>query len=157
MNAPISGRLKLTFLIHAIAGILIGLGILFMPVTLGNWFSIPVEGTVFERLVGVAVLSFGLSSGLAYFQTRFESVKLLVQLEIIWTFLATILLAWAAFNIEQQFPNVLIEDINTASLWIWLTTALMGLFFLAYAGCYLFDKKSKTDNETDSRYVGAEA
>jgi hypothetical protein len=152
MNAPISGRLKLTFLIHAVVGILLGLGMLFMPITMFGWFGIIIEGTVFERLAGVAVLSFGLSSGLAYFQTRFESVKLLVQLEIIWTLLATILLVWGAINIDQ-FPNMIADNINTASLWVWVDTIVMGLFFLAFAGCYLFDEKT----ESEHSYAGAKA
>lgn len=154
MNAPISGRLKLLFLIHSIVGLFLGLGIVFMPITMGDWFSLPIVGTVFERLVGVAVMSFGLSSALAYFQNRFESIKLLVQLEIIWTLLATILLAWGAITIDQ-FPNILLENIDSARLWMWITTILMGIFFLAYAGCYLFDERTETG--TEPRYAASEA
>jgi len=152
MNAPISGRLKLVFLIHAIVGVILGLGYLFIPVTMGGWFGLTLEGTVFEHLVGVAILSLGLSSALAYFQTRFESVKLLVQLEIIWTLLATILLVWGALNIDQ-FPNMIAGEVSTAQLWVWVDTVIMGLFFLAFAGCYLFDEKT----ETSRSYAGSEA
>jgi hypothetical protein len=154
MNAPISGRLKLTFLIHAIVGLVLGLGYLFIPVQMGEWFGLNLQGDVFERLIGAAILSFGLSSALAYFQTRFESVKLLVQLEIIWTLLATILLAWAALSIDQ-FPNMIANELSTAGMWVWFDAVLMGLFFLAFAGCYLFDEK--TDTETERRYAGSEA
>lgn len=153
MNAPISGRLKLVFLVHAIIGFLIGLGMLFFPVTVFSWFSINVEGMVFERLLGIAILSFGLSSALAYFQNRFESVKLLVQLEIIWTLLATILLIWAALSLEDYPALYSGYELGTARLWVWADAILMGLFFVGFGGCYLFDEKS----ETAQTYAGSEA
>lgn len=152
MNVPISGRLKLIFLIHAIVGLVLGLGMVFIPTTLGDWFRIPMEGTFVERFVGVAIISLGLSSFLAYMQTRFESIKLLVQLELIWTLLATILFAWGAITIDE-YPAIVPDQIDTARIWVWVFAIIMGLFFFAFGSCYLLDEKSAPSQT----YAGSEA
>ena len=94
MDKQISAGLKNTFLIHFILGILFGLVYLLIPEAWSNLINWDILETAPYRLLGAAMLGFGVSSWLAYKDGVWAHVKILAQVEIIWTTLATFVMLW---------------------------------------------------------------
>ncbi|MBN1814102.1 MAG: hypothetical protein JXA14_19850 [Anaerolineae bacterium] len=86
----ISQGLKTTFLVHFVVGLIFGLIDLLIPELWGDLTNWPVQNPTMYRLVGAAILAFSASSILAYRETDWEKVILIVRTEIVWTALATL-------------------------------------------------------------------
>ncbi|MCL4394553.1 MAG: hypothetical protein M1482_07090 [Chloroflexi bacterium] len=56
-----------------------------------NW---PVKKPPVYRLLGAALLGFGVSSWFAYKETAWEKVTIVVRMEIVWTILGTLVMLW---------------------------------------------------------------
>lgn len=94
MEKQISPGLKTTFLIHFIVGVIFGLIYLLIPKVWGDLISWPIQEPAAYRLIGAAILGFATSSWLAYKETVLERVKIVVQMEIVWTILGTLVMLW---------------------------------------------------------------
>jgi hypothetical protein len=86
----ISQRLKITLLVHFVTGLFFGLINLLIPELWGDLTNWPVQDPNTYRLLGAAILAFAASSILAYRETDWERVIIIVRTEIIWTGLATL-------------------------------------------------------------------
>jgi hypothetical protein len=93
MEKQISSGLKTTFLVHFIVALIFGLVNLLIPEVWGN-LGFPVKEPAAYRLLGAAILGFGASSWLAYRETAWDKVKIVVQMEIVWTILGTLVWLW---------------------------------------------------------------
>jgi hypothetical protein len=80
----------MTFLAHIVVGLIFGLIDLLIPEQWGTFTNWPIQDPTMYRLVGAAILAFTASSILAYRETDWEKVILIVRTEIIWTALATL-------------------------------------------------------------------
>jgi hypothetical protein len=87
--------LRATFLAHAIAACAFGLIFLFIPDVWGDLVNWPADDTAPYRLMGAAMLGYGASSILAYRETDWDKVVIVVRMEIVWTALATLVMLWA--------------------------------------------------------------
>ena len=76
MNTQLSQGLKTTFLVHFIAALIFGLGYLLIPVAVGKIYGMNVQEPETYRLLGAAMLGFGVSSWLAYKATNWETAIL---------------------------------------------------------------------------------
>ncbi len=94
MEKQISSGLKTTFLVHFIVALIFGLTYLLIPEVWGNLINWPVKEPPVYRLLGAALLGFGVSSWFAYKETAWEKVKIVVQMEIAWTILGTLVMLW---------------------------------------------------------------
>lgn len=94
MNQPVSPGLKTTFLAHAVSAAVFGLLFLLAPQAWGSLSGMTVFSHELYRLVGAAVLAFGLSSGLAYRAKVWESVQIVVLMELLWAGLAAVILLY---------------------------------------------------------------
>ena len=94
MEKQISSGLKTTFLVHFIVALIFGLVYLLIPDLWGNLISWPIKEPAVYRLVGAAVLGFGASSWWAYKATAWDKVIIVVQMEIVWTILGTLVMLW---------------------------------------------------------------
>jgi hypothetical protein len=119
----ISQGLKMTFLVHFVVGLIFGLIDLLIPEQWGNLTNWPVQDPTMYRLVGGAILAFTASSILAYRETDWEKVILIVRTEIIWTALAT--LVFLATLIFGDAPAI-----------AWLYALLMAGFCAAFSIFY---------------------
>lgn len=123
MEKQISSGLKTTFLIHVIVGGIFGLIYLLIPDVWGDLISWPVKDLTSSRIIGAAVLGFAASSWFAYKEITWEKVKIVVQMEIVWTILATLVLMWGL--IFAGLPA-----------FAWLNTVIMAGFAAAFIGFY---------------------
>jgi hypothetical protein len=96
MEKKISSGLKTTFLVHIIVGAIFGIVMLLFPMA---WtaFGVSVKEPEMYRLVGAAILGFTASSWWAYRETAWDKVKIIVQMEVVWTTLAALVILWGLF------------------------------------------------------------
>jgi hypothetical protein len=119
MEKQISAGLKTTFLIHIVVGTIFGLIYLLIPDVWGNLVGWPVQDQTANRLLGAAILGYTASSWWAYRETLWERVKIVVQMEIVWMVLATLVLLLGMFTLG--LPTI-----------GWLNVVLMGGFAVAF-------------------------
>lgn len=85
-----SQGLKITFLIHAVVALVFGIAMYLIPGTwaaLVNW--VPFDSTM-TRAYGAALLGLAIKSWLGYRATRWEEVRILIQMEIAFTTLSAL-------------------------------------------------------------------
>jgi hypothetical protein len=95
MRTQLTQGLKTTFLIHFIVALLFGLGFLLIPNLLGNWYGLKVQDWTGYRLLGGALLGFGVSSWLCYKANSLESIRIVVVMEIVWPTLGALVMLYA--------------------------------------------------------------
>ncbi len=125
MDKPIVRGLKITFLVHFIVALIFGLVFLIVPQLWTRLAGVPMTSFELYRLIGAAILAFGLSSFLAYIATYWASVRILVLTEIAWSLLATVLLLY--YLVRWHFPGL-----------YWLPAILMAGFATAFG--FFYDK-----------------
>ena len=127
MEKQSSKGLKNLFLFHFIVAIVFGLTYLLIPETWAAIVQWPLRETFPYRLLGAALLGFGVSSWLAFKNPLWESVKIVVVMEIVWCGLGTLVMLWGMFT--QGLPAI-----------GWLNTVLMAFFTVTF-GYYLISEK----------------
>jgi len=128
MEKQISNGLKYTFIFHFIVAIVFGLTYLLIPDTWATIVQWPLKETLPYRLLGAALMGFGVSSWLAFKNPLWESVKIVVVMEIVWCGLGTVVMLWGMLT--QGLPAI-----------GWLNTVLM-VFFTVTFGFFLIREKS---------------
>ena len=123
MNTQLTQGLKTTFLVHFIVAILFGLGFLLIPIAVGRVFGLNVQEPETYRLLGGAMLGFAASSWLAYKATSWESVRIVVVMELVWTILGTIVMLYAL--LFAGFPAL-----------GWINAVILAAFALAFGRFY---------------------
>ena len=91
-----SNGLKITFLVHAIVSFSFGVICYLTPgmwVTMANWT--PFDPTM-TQLYGAALLALSASSLLAYRASSWAEVRIVVQMEIVYTMLGALISLYAA-------------------------------------------------------------
>jgi hypothetical protein len=123
MKEEISKLLKLLFLIHffvaAIFGLLFTVLVELYVGVIGWPYLDPVTG----RVLGAVFLGLAGGSLLAWRETKWESVKIVVQMEIVWLIIGTAVHIFAAFAFPVPF-------------FIWIQAGIMIFFLVAFAWFY---------------------
>ena len=122
----ISSGLKTLFLVHFVLGLVFGLLYLLIPGVFMGWFGVPVTDDVVYRTAGAAVLAFTASSWYCYKAAEWDKVKIVVQAEIVWTVLATLVLLYGLLFAGQPAAE-------------WINTIIMAGFAVAFI--YYYSKK----------------
>lgn len=131
MDKPISTGLKNLFLVHAVIGLVFGLGYLLIPATVAGWFNMPLTDEPYLRLLGAAILGFTATSIFGYLSHTWGHVKIVIQGEVVWTGLAALLSLWLVL----------------AGTWPaagWINFGLMALFFLGFGYFYWRQERTMT-------------
>ena len=123
MEKKIKPGLKYTFLAHFIVGLIFGLVYLLIPQTYETMFRWPVPDPLVYRLLGAALLGFATSSILAYRETAWEKVIIVVRMEIVWLALAVLVMLYGMLIVGM--PGI-----------GWLNTVLLAAFLVAFSLFY---------------------
>ena len=123
MEKQIPKGLKITFLVHFITAGIFGAGFLLIPEMLTEMLGARTMEPSTFRLVGAAMLAFAASSWLAYRQPAWEKVKIVVQIEIVWTVLGVLATLW----------GLMFEGLPAAD---WMNVVILGAFAVAFAAFY---------------------
>jgi hypothetical protein len=115
--------LKAVFLIHAIFAGVFGLVFLLIPGTFGSLVGSTILEPSTFRLVGAAMLAFAVSSLMAYRESVWGRVKIIVQMEITWTVLGVLATLWGIFY----------EGLDVS---YWMDVVILGAFALAFGYLY---------------------
>ncbi|MGE5140275.1 MAG: hypothetical protein ACM3JD_12490 [Rudaea sp.] len=124
MKREILPGLRMTFLIHFIVGAVFGLGYLLIPDTAFGIFGLPLNDPVVTRMVGAALCGFAASSWWAWHETEWAAVKIIVEMEILWTVLGALVSIYGV--LFAAYPPSL-----------WINALLMVLFAIAFGYFYL--------------------
>lgn len=95
MKENISKLLKLTFLIHFFVAVIFGLVftvLVELYVSVVDW---PYHDYITGRVLGAVFLGFAAASLLSWRETKWESVKIVVQMEIVWLAIGIAVHLWA--------------------------------------------------------------
>jgi hypothetical protein len=123
MDKQISPGLNRTFLAHFIVGMIFGLVLLLVPDFLGTMSGQPILEPIAYRALGGAILAFSFSSWLAYKETLWDKVKIVVLMEIVFSILFVLVSVYGIFS--GQLP---IMD--------WMNVIIVGGFGIAFAVFY---------------------
>jgi len=119
----ISKALKLIFLIHFIASFLLGIVFLLFTetfVSLTGWgYLDPVAG----RILGASIVGFAIGSLLAWRETEWQKVKIVVLVELTWLGVGLVTAIICAFIFYPSWV-------------IWLIIGLFALFLVAFGYFY---------------------
>jgi hypothetical protein len=98
MDSKVSNGLKALFATHAAIAALFGLGFLLLPNELSSIYGLPVAVQPLDdvfRLIGAAMLGWGLSSALALRAGEPAEVRIVVAAEIAWTGLGALVMLYS--------------------------------------------------------------
>ena len=87
--------LRITFMVHFIISAIVGIQHLLAPRIWIDLAGMEIDETVTWRLIGAAVIAFGVSSFLCYRARVWERVRIVVIMEIVWSFLGAMVILWA--------------------------------------------------------------
>ncbi|MBY9014353.1 MAG: hypothetical protein KGD68_01545 [Candidatus Lokiarchaeota archaeon] len=124
MKEEISKLLKIGFLVHFFVSAIFGLIFLVVVESYVIITSWPYLDPVTGRILGAVFIGLAVASLLAWRETKWAHVKIIVQMEIVWLAIGTVVHIWAGI----MFPVPLII--------IWLQTALLIFFLVAFSWFY---------------------
>jgi amino acid transporter len=129
MEKQILPGLKLTFLIHSILAMIVGLIFAVVPQFWGMLFGQSIAEVGVYRVLGVAILAFGASSWWAYREHLWERVKILAEMEIVWTILGALITVYALMFDAMIFAG-------------WVMALTLAVFAVAFAYFYVRESAS---------------
>lgn len=121
-------QLNIIFLIHFFVSILFGLVFLIFVEGFVELIQWPYLDPVVGRLLGAALIGFGATSLLAWRETEWIKVKLVVQMEIVWCAIASVILLVSVFF----FP---------LPLFTWINISIFIFFLIVFTRYYFQQEK----------------
>ena len=115
--------LKITFLVHFVVAVVFGLVFLLVPEMFGGMMGAPIKEPSTFRLVGAALMAFAASSWFAYRETVWDRVKIVVQMEIVWTILGVLAMLY----------GLIFEGLPAGD---WMNVVILGAFAVAFIFFY---------------------
>lgn len=123
MAGSVSKGLKTTFVLYAFFAGVLGLIYLVLPVAWGKLVGWPPGEAFDHRIIGATFLAFGFGSWLAARRQSWAEVCVVVQMNALWTGLATLLMVWGLVS----------GDLPTLG---WVYVVAVGGFALAFISGY---------------------
>jgi hypothetical protein len=100
-----------------------GLIYLLIPETYGGLVGWPVQDATIYRVLGAALIGYGTSSILAYRETLWDKVIIVVRMEIVWLALGVLAMLWGMLFAGAPAIG-------------WLNTVLLAAFLVAFSVFY---------------------
>jgi hypothetical protein len=130
MKEENSKLLKILFLVHFFVAIIFGLALTFVVELYASITGWPYLDPITGRIMGAVFFGLAVASLLAWRETKWEQVKIFVQMEITWLGISAVVHIWAII----LFPVLII---------IWLQTAISIVFFVAFIWFYYDQEMAK--------------
>ena len=127
MKENISKLLKLTFLIHFFVAVIFGLVFTVLVELYVDFVGWPYQDFITGRVLGAVFLGFAAASLLSWRETKWESVKIVVHMEIVWLALGIVVHIWA-----------MLTDVFIFMLYV---QAVILIFFLAAFIYFYYDQE----------------
>ncbi len=127
-NYPV--LLKYTFILHFIVAMIFGVWLFILPDSFNTFIGHTTPADPVNIAYGALLIGIGMSSILAFRSNEWQSVKILVELELIYTPLAII----------GGFFTILNDTYPIAFMWVYV--GIMALFFILYLISYYQKMKS---------------
>lgn len=125
MKEEVSKLLKLTFLIHFFVAVIFGLVFTFLVEAYFGFIAWPYpDDPVTGRILGAVFLGLAAASLLSWRETKWESVKIVVQMEIVWLILGIVVQIFAFF----AYPGL--------PFMVWVQIGILIFFLVAFAWFY---------------------
>jgi hypothetical protein len=124
MKENVSKLLKLTFLIHFFVSVIFGLLFTVLVELYVGVIGWPYLDPVTGRVLGAVFLGLAAASLLSWRETKWESVKIVVQMEIVWLIIGTAVQIFAVFT----FPGL--------PFMIWVQIGILIFFLVAFMWFY---------------------
>ena len=124
MTTEIKPNFKYIFLAHFFIALILGVALLIFPLWFAETIKWPSDELYFTRLTGALMLGFGVGSLLAFRETEWERVELIVLSEITWLLLGIAVNIYGIFAVTQVFMIwvniILLIGILCAFGWMYL-------------------------------------
>jgi len=127
MKDNISKLLKLTFLIHFFVAVIFGLVFTVLVELYVDFVGWPYQDFITGRVLGAVFLGFAAASLLSWRETKWQSVKIVVQMEIVWLAIGIAVHIWA-----------MLTDVFIFMLYV---QAVILIFFLAAFIYFYYDQE----------------
>ncbi len=127
MKEEISKLLKLTFLFHFFVVVIFGLSFTFIVEIYAGFVAWPYLDPITGRVLGAVFLGFAAAMLLAWRETEWESVKIIVQMEIVWLAIGLAVHIWAILT-------------EVFILMLWVQAGLL-IFFLGAFIYFYYDQE----------------
>jgi O-antigen/teichoic acid export membrane protein len=119
-----STGLRTTFWLHAIVALVFGIGYLFVPDFVTDFFKFQPVDPFIMHLYGAATLALGLSSILAALAVNYERVDIVLKMEVAYTLMAVLVCLYSIF-------------FNNAPTMTWVAVAIFAVFLVLFGYYYL--------------------
>jgi protein-S-isoprenylcysteine O-methyltransferase Ste14 len=123
MEKQVLPGLKIAFLVHCIVAAFFGFVLLLVPEFMGTISGQPIVEPIAYRGMGAAILAFAASSWWANKENSWDKVKIVVQMELVWTSLFVLVFGYGI--ISGQLPPM-----------DWMNVAIVGGFGITFAVFY---------------------
>ena len=124
MEGQTSKGLRIALLVYTIYSVLYGLVHVVSPE------MVMAKDPAIERVLGAAVLAFALGAGLAYLEKAWERVRIAVLVQVAWTIVYTITMAW----------GILVGGIPAEA---WIPTLIGAVFLVLLTSLYIREESIK--------------
>ena len=138
MQNKVLPGLRMTFWVHFVVGGIFGLGYLLIPDSVAGAFGIAIKDPVQWRLIGAAICAFAASSWWALHETQWERVKIVVEMELVWTVVGTLVLVYGM--LAFAYPVL-----------AWISPIILALFAIAFGYFYTQESAVKMATVTSLR------
>ena len=119
-DTPVPRGLRIAFLLNAVIAGIVGAQHLLAPRVWTDLAGIAVDDTGLWRLIGAAVLGYGVGAGLAWRRGAWAQVRIVVAMQAVWSLVGAAVVVWA----------IVYEDLPPLE---WLNAALLAVFGVVYS------------------------
>jgi hypothetical protein len=123
VKSQLSSTLTYVFLIHFIIAGLFGLGLLLFPAQLGSLYGMETPDLYPWRMLGAAMLGIAATSWFGYKADTWESVRIVLVLEVVWPILACLVILYENLIVGVTAFN-------------WINFAIMAIFAALFTWFY---------------------
>jgi hypothetical protein len=136
--------LKWTFFMNFIVFVVFGALILFLVEEFMAWFNLPYLVIGYGALFGGALLGYASASFIAWQQTEWEKVKIVVLMQIVWHMLGVFVFSWWTYF---WWPNIYISLYAKIAnlIYLYVFSGFLAAFIIFYIKHEKMEQTTKID------------